>query len=164
MRAAMTISLFCFAATVLSSGAMAQDTIANLDDLLRPTQEEFKLPALVAAVAKDGEIVAAGAVGERAFGSGVDGTVEDRIHIGSDGKAMTATIAGMLVDSGDLRWDSTIGEVLGDKVPGTESKACCRDARPASFALKWHSHRHAGDDRYLLQCQCVRPQPDRRCG
>jgi len=122
MRAAKTIGLLCLAVAALSPAAMAQDDMANLDDVLRPIQEEFKLPALVAAVAKGGEIVAAGAVGERAFGSGVPVTVNDRIHIGSDGKAMTATIAGTLVDSGDLRWDSTIGEVLGDKVPGLNPK------------------------------------------
>ncbi len=102
----------------LSSGAMAQEGMADLNDMLVPIQQEFALPALFAAVAKDGEIVAAGAVGERALGSGVQVTIDDRIHIGSDGKAMTATIAGMLVESGDLRWDSTIGEVLGDAVPG----------------------------------------------
>lgn len=102
----------------LSSGAIAQESMADLNDMLVPIQQEFALPALFAAVAKDGEIVAAGAVGERALGSGVQVTIDDRIHIGSDGKAMTATIAGMLVESGDLRWDSTIGEVLGDAVPG----------------------------------------------
>lgn len=92
--------------------------MASLDDMLAPIREEYALPALFAAVTKGGEIVAAGAVGERALGSGVAVTLEDRIHIGSDGKAITATVAGSLVDDGRLRWESTIGEVLGGKVAG----------------------------------------------
>lgn len=100
------------------TAAQAQSEMAELSDVLEPVREEFGLPALFAAVAKGGDIVAAGAVGERAAGSGVAVTVDDRVHIGSDAKAMTATIAGTLVESGDLRWESTIGEVLGDKVPG----------------------------------------------
>jgi len=47
----------------------------------------FALPALFAAVTKGGEIVAAGAVGERGMGSGVSVTLDDRINVESDGKA-----------------------------------------------------------------------------
>ena len=39
----------------------------------------------------------------------------DRFHIGSDTKAMTATLAGMLVDEGKLAWTTTIGEALGSE-------------------------------------------------
>ena len=35
-------------------------------------------------------------------------------HIGSCGKAFTATLAGWLVDQGNVRWDSSIGEVFPD--------------------------------------------------
>ena len=65
---------------------------------------------------KDGEIIASGAVGVRALGRDVPVTIDDRFHLGSDTKAMTATLAGMMVDKGKLRWDSTVGEVLGGKV------------------------------------------------
>jgi CubicO group peptidase (beta-lactamase class C family) len=30
---------------------------------------------------------------------------------------MTATLAGMMIEEGKLRWDSTIGEVLGPVIP-----------------------------------------------
>lgn len=88
----------------------------RLDGLLGPIRDEFAMPGMVAAVAREGRVVAAGAVGLRAVGHDAAATVEDRIHIGSDGKAMTALLAATLVERGELRWDSTVGEVLGDRV------------------------------------------------
>lgn len=51
------------------------------------------------------------------YGTNIRVTIDDRFHLGSDTKAMTATLAGILVDDGKLRWTSTIGEVLGADVP-----------------------------------------------
>jgi CubicO group peptidase (beta-lactamase class C family) len=98
------------------SAASAQD--GDLDAYLETVRTTHALPALAAAVVKDGEIIASGAVGVRALGTDVPVTINDRFHLGSDTKAMTATLAGMMVDEGKLRWDSTIGEVLGGKVQG----------------------------------------------
>lgn len=109
---ALATSLFV-GACGLSTAVRAAE---NLDALLRPVKEEFGMPGLVAAVAKGGKVVAAGATGLRAVGYDMPATPEDRIHIGSDGKAMTALLAATLVEEGRLRWDSTIGEVLGDRV------------------------------------------------
>ncbi len=53
---------------------------------------------------------------EEVLGRNIKVTLDDRFHIGSDTKAMTATLAGMLVEEGKLRWDSTIGEVLGKEL------------------------------------------------
>src|SRR5918993_3325037 len=109
-------TILAAAALVLTSHAQAQD--AKLDAFLESVRAKYALPALAAAVVKDGEVIASGAVGVRALGTDVPVTVDDRFHLGSDTKAMTATLAGMMVDEGKLRWDSTIGEVLGGKVQG----------------------------------------------
>ena len=45
-------------------------------------------------------------------------SLDDRFHLGSNTKSMTATLAGMLVEEGRLGWGSTVGEVLGREVPG----------------------------------------------
>jgi len=74
------------------------------------------LPALAAAVAKDGNVVASGATGVRMRGTDLKVTINDRFHLGSDTKAMTATLAGMMVEAQKLGWTTTIGEVLGPKV------------------------------------------------
>ncbi len=108
-----------FAALPLPAPALAQE---QLDAELAATRAKYELPALAAAVAVGGEIVAEGATGVRVLGTDFPVTVGDRFHLGSDTKAMTATLAGMLVDEGKLRWDSTVGEVLGAELPGIGPK------------------------------------------
>lgn len=85
---------------------------ASLDGVLQPFLARHTLPALAAAVVRNGVVVAAGAVGTRRAGTDAPVTLNDRFHIGSDTKAMTALIAAMLVEQNRLRWDSTIGEVF----------------------------------------------------
>lgn len=102
---------------MLSAPALSADETA-LNAYLESVRAEYGLPAVAAAVVSAGEITEAGAVGVRALGRDTPVTIDDRFHIGSDTKAMTATLAGMMVEEGKLRWDSTVGEVLGDRVPG----------------------------------------------
>ena len=93
-----------------------------IDDLLEPIRVKQELPALAAAVSKEGRIIAVGAVGTRVQGKEIPVTVDDRFHIGSDTKAMTATLAGILIDKGQLSWTTTIGDVLGPVIPGLKPK------------------------------------------
>jgi CubicO group peptidase (beta-lactamase class C family) len=79
--------------------------------MLRPLLAQHKLPALAAAAVVAGKIVAAGAVGTRRAGQDIPVTLDDRFHIGSDTKAMTALLGAMLVEGGKLRWDTTVAEV-----------------------------------------------------
>jgi len=121
MRKMLNRSLAAAASIVIGAAAWAATPAAateRIDALLAPVQTEFAMPGMVAAVARGGEIVAAGAVGLRALGHDSPATVEDRIHIGSNAKAMTALLAAILVEQGLLSWDSTLGDVLGTRVPG----------------------------------------------
>ena len=106
------------AAGVLVLTSQAQAENGQLDAYLETVRAKYALPALAAAVVKNGEVIARSAVGVRALGTDVAVTDDDRFHLGSDTKAMTATLVGMMVDEGKLRWTSTIGEVLGAKVSG----------------------------------------------
>ena len=111
----------CLASFLLAfapAPSFALEQAPGLNDELEQTRVKHGLPALAAAVVKDGKIVASGAVGVRALGSAVKVTIGDRFHLGSDTKAMTATLAGMMVDEGKLQWTSTIGDVLGAALPG----------------------------------------------
>ena len=85
---------------------------AALDAMLRPYLAQFGLPALAGAVVRDGRVVAAGAFGIRRVGTRIPVTIDDRFHIGSDTKAMTALLAAMLIESGKLHWDTTVGSVF----------------------------------------------------
>ncbi len=84
----------------------------SLDDFLRPYLARYNLPAVAAAVVRNGAIVAAGATGTRRAGAAIPVTLHDRFHIGSDTKAMTSFLAAMLVEEGRLRWDSTVAEIF----------------------------------------------------
>ena len=74
-----------------------------------------RLPGMVAGVVRKGDLAAVGSVGVRKVGSPDLIRPEDRVHLGSCTKAMTATMIGTLVDAGKLRWDSTLAEVFPDR-------------------------------------------------
>ena len=84
----------------------------SLDPALTPFLSRYDLPALAAAVVKNGEILAAGAVGTRRVGTNIPVTINDRFHLGSDTKAMTVLLAARLVEERKLRWDSTVAAVF----------------------------------------------------
>jgi len=71
-----------------------------------------ELPALTAFIVQGNGAFESAAVGERSIGSGVAVTTDDRWHVGSITKSMTATLAGVLVDEGIIRWDTTIAEIF----------------------------------------------------
>ncbi len=92
--------------------AQAVPAQATLDPTLLPYLARYGLPAVAAAVVQGGRIIAAGAVGTRRAGTETPVTLDDRFHIGSDTKAMTALLAAMLVEMGALHWDSTVAAVF----------------------------------------------------
>ncbi|MBN1685681.1 MAG: beta-lactamase family protein [Spirochaetales bacterium] len=64
------------------------------------------------ALVADGAVVEIGAQGMTRAGGIDQVTVNSRFHIGSNTKAMTALLAGISVDKGELKWDTTVGEML----------------------------------------------------
>ncbi|TWT78025.1 D-alanyl-D-alanine carboxypeptidase precursor [Posidoniimonas polymericola] len=86
-----------------------------LQKLVADLRAEQKLVGLAATVMADGEVVAAAADGERKLGSGVPVEVGDRWHLGSITKSITATMIARLVERGDLDWQSTVGQTLGEE-------------------------------------------------
>ncbi len=84
---------------------------AAITQLLQPIRQKFNVPAMAAAVVTSDGIKFAGAVGVRKRGTEVPVGLDDLWHLGSDGKAMTSTLIARLVERGQLRWDSTLGEI-----------------------------------------------------
>jgi len=80
--------------------------------VLEPIRRKYRVPAIAAAVVTSEGVSAVGAVGVRKAGTDVAVTLEDRWHIGSDTKAMTATLVASLVEAGKLGWDDTLEELL----------------------------------------------------
>ena len=85
----------------------------DLTDYLTEYIERGESPGLIAAVIDEHGVRAIGAAGLRRQGSRSSMTVDDLVHIGSNTKAMTATMLATLVADGTFPkgWDTTIGDV-----------------------------------------------------
>ena len=91
---------------------MAQAAPRDVSALLGPIIAKHDVPGMVGAIFEGDAIVASGAVGVRKRGEASKVTVDNRFHIGSCTKAMTATLCAMLVEQGKLSWDRTLAEAF----------------------------------------------------
>ena len=108
-------SVFALASLFLLSATSSCDSRSapeNLNSILNPIRQKYDLPALAAAVVTSKGLVAVGAVGVRKYGTNTPVTINDEFHLGSDTKAMTATLLATLVEQGKLSWTTTIEQVF----------------------------------------------------
>lgn len=84
----------------------------DVSPLLTPIIQKHDVPGMAVAVVQSGETVAVGVAGVRTRGKGDKIATADHFHIGSDTKAMTAMLCGILVDEGKLKWSQTLGETF----------------------------------------------------
>lgn len=92
--------------------ARAQDPgLAPLPTILAQAMEGKTVPAVGIVVIRDGKVTAQAVRGARTIG-GAPVSIDDRWNLGSDGKAMTATLIARLVEKGVLRWDTPLVEML----------------------------------------------------
>lgn len=75
---------------------------------------EHALPAVSAAVGRDGEIVWAGAVGFADVEAGIEATPTSRFRVGSVSKALTAGLVGRLIERGVLDLDRPVRAYVPD--------------------------------------------------
>lgn len=78
---------------------------------MEAVRAEADVPALGAAVSRDGKVTLA-VSGEQIDDDAGPVQEGDAWHIGSCGKAFTATLAARLVEQGKLAWNSTLAEVV----------------------------------------------------
>ena len=84
----------------------------NLNSLLETMRKKYGLPALAASTVTSNGPSGVGAVGVRKYGSNTPVTVDDQFHLGSNTKAMTATMLATLVEEGKLSWNTTLEQVF----------------------------------------------------
>jgi CubicO group peptidase (beta-lactamase class C family) len=95
-----------------------QPSIAkSVAEVLAPIRQRTGVPALAGAIVTSDGVQASGVAGVRKLGTDVAATIEDDWHLGSDTKAMTATLIGLLIDDGKLKFESTIAEVFPEFAP-----------------------------------------------
>ena len=85
-----------------------EDISIQIEGMIRDSE----VPALTAAAVLDGKIVSLGTAGVRKKGEAVPVTINDKFHIGSCTKSMTATLGAMFIEEGKLKWNTKISEVL----------------------------------------------------
>ena len=95
------------------------------DDLLESYRAAAGSPAFAAAADKGGRR-RAWATGERVRGMGLPVSTDDKWHMGSITKSMTATLVARLVEAGRIAWTDT---------PGTLLKAAAPQMRPEYQAV-----------------------------
>lgn len=119
-RSADTLAMLCAILALLlpPREARSQDIEAAPPGIARVIIEaasKYKQPAIAAAVLNSDGPIASAIWGRRSQDPDAK-TVQpgDRFHIGSCTKAMTATLAAILVQDGTIRWETTLGELFPD--------------------------------------------------
>lgn len=107
--------LGCYSCVLTASadepGAPLSNVVA-LAAVIQPIREKYHLPALGGAIVDLSGLQTVAVVGIRKRGDAKLATVNDLWHLGSDTKAMTATMIAALVEQGKISWDTKLGEVF----------------------------------------------------
>lgn len=106
---ATALTLFCLISVTVHAEAPSPKDVSAL---LTPIIQKHDVPGMAVAVVQSGETVAVGVAGVRTRGKGDKIATDDHFHIGSDTKALTAMLCGILVDEGKLKWSQTLGETF----------------------------------------------------
>lgn len=93
--------------------AQADSRPDDVSDLLETLRAKRGVPGLAAGRIDGSVLTRFGVAGVRAMGSPERIGPDDRFHLGSCTKAMTATLCAALVEDGLLGWSSSLKDVLG---------------------------------------------------
>lgn len=104
--------ILCLLLLLLSCGKGS--TSANGDSKLLSPLDRYQIPGLGSMAIKNGQIQELTVTGLRKMGEETLLLSDDKFHLGSCTKAMTATLAAILIEEGKLKWTSTLGELLPD--------------------------------------------------
>lgn len=104
VSAAFAAACLCLCAGAASAG--------DLEPLLAKAMEGSNVPAMGMLVIRDGKVDGVAVRGVRRNDAADPVKLDDPWHLGSDGKAMTATMVARLVERGLLSWDKPLDAML----------------------------------------------------
>jgi CubicO group peptidase (beta-lactamase class C family) len=107
-------TLACLLAALLTTPLHAGELQTQLDQAL----QDKTIPAMAALLIRHGVVVEQAIGGVRASGSSEAARAGDVWNIGSDGKAMTATLIARLVERGVLSWQAPLSAMLPELADG----------------------------------------------
>ncbi|MCA8949766.1 MAG: beta-lactamase family protein [Planctomycetes bacterium] len=120
MRFAVPVTA-ALAACATDPTIASQVDSAALRDYVAAQLSEHGVPGLQVAM-----VASAGTLNELAAGVRVLGgeqlQLDDRMHLGSCGKAMTSWLAALLVEDGAIRWQTTVGDALPELARTTRAE------------------------------------------
>ena len=121
MRRWMSLLSFCLSCQRVPPAPAAKPhsipEVADYSERLAPLRDELQVPALGGAVLDASGLRGLGVAGLRQVDGEESVQAGDIWHLGSDTKAMTATLAGILVEEGVVSWDTTVDSVWPDCDP-----------------------------------------------
>lgn len=94
----------------------------NIDALVEEIRQQRGLPAMAGALVTRDGIIAMGVAGTRRAGGGPAVTLQDRWHIGSNLKAITAALAARAVEQGRINWTTTVAEAFPELGAGIRAQ------------------------------------------
>jgi CubicO group peptidase (beta-lactamase class C family) len=103
---------FALAFAVVSATAFAAPPDDPKQAALEQLRAKWKLPALGAAVFSSEKLEGAWVAGRRAIDDETQVELSDCWHLGSCTKSMTATLIALLVERGDLEWETPLPKLL----------------------------------------------------
>ncbi len=93
----------------IKSASNKSDSIHNI---LCKAVNDGEAPGIIAAIISGDSVIAIASAGVRKAGSDIAFSTSDVVHLGSCGKAMTATMLATLVAEGKLGWDMKLIEAI----------------------------------------------------
>jgi D-alanyl-D-alanine carboxypeptidase len=108
-RAPGTTVLTAVASSVTGTAEISVRT-RDISAIVEAVRAERGLPALAGAMVSTDGLLAAGVAGTRRVGGSNAVTIDDRWHIGSNLKALTAALAAIAVSRGSISWTTTVAE------------------------------------------------------
>lgn len=159
----MAAACLALASPVLAQQTAPADKVAALNTLLDEAMAENPgVPAMAVLIIRNGVVAEQAVRGVRASDAPDPALTDDRWHIGSDAKAMTATMIARLVDRGVLSWSAPLKTLL----PGTAMRPEYEDVTLADLLSHRAGLRDLDDtaDAALLDAAFVdaRPLPQQR--
>jgi CubicO group peptidase (beta-lactamase class C family) len=92
-------------ATPLASAGAQRGPLSGFDNYITTAMRDWKVPGLAIAIVRNDTIIHMRGYGTRTMSANEPVDEHTIFAVGSTSKAFTATLVGMLVDEGKLRWD-----------------------------------------------------------
>lgn len=95
-----------------ATGQVPRSSVESLDAWIDSARRQHNIPAMGAIVFRADTILARGIAGVRRSNSTAPVAERDRFQLGSNTKAITATVLATLVEEGKLTWTTTLADVF----------------------------------------------------